>query len=48
MSTGIGIVIIVLAAIFLFRVTAFAARAALAVVALIGLLIIVVPLLMLA
>lgn len=45
MSTIIGLVIIVLAAIFLFRVTAFAARAALIVVAVIGLLVILVPLL---
>ncbi|MGY6553327.1 MAG: hypothetical protein ACXIUM_02275 [Wenzhouxiangella sp.] len=44
MSTAIGIVIIVAAVIFLFRATAFAARAALSVVALIGLLIILVPL----
>ncbi len=45
MSTIIGIVILVLAAIFLFRVTAFAARVALAIVAVIGVLIILVPLL---
>lgn len=44
MSTAIGLVIIVLAAVFLFRATAFAARAALSVVALIGILIIPVPL----
>lgn len=45
MSTAIGLVILVLAAIFLFRATAFAARAVLCVVALIGILIILVPLL---
>lgn len=45
MSTIIGLVILVLAAVFLFRVTAFAARVALSVVAVIGILIILVPLL---
>ncbi len=44
MSTAIGLVILVLAAVFLFRVTALAARVALSVVALIGILIILIPL----
>lgn len=44
MPTVIGLVIIVLAAVFLFRATAFAARVALSVVALIGILIILDPL----
>jgi hypothetical protein len=45
MTTVIGLIILILAAVFLFRATAFAARAALSVLALIGILIILVPLL---
>lgn len=46
MTTIIGVLVIVAAIVLLFRATAFAARAVLTIVALIGLLIIVVPLLM--
>lgn len=46
MYTVIGVVVLVVAAILLFRATAFAARALLTVVALVGLLVIAVPLLM--
>ncbi len=45
MSTIIGLVILAVAAIFLFRVTALAARVALSVILLIGILIMLVPLL---
>lgn len=45
MSTAIGVLIFIAAVVFLFRATAFAARAALSVLALVGVLIILVPLL---
>ena len=45
MSTAIGVLIFIAAIVFLFRATAFAARAALSVLALVGVLIILVPLL---
>jgi len=45
MTTIIGLIVLLAAGVLVFRVTAFAARAALGLVALLGLLIILVPLL---